>query len=470
MKRFISLALCVVLLTMTCLSASGAADPKAAAFSKTEVVYANLNPDGSNGGIYVVNIFDVTSPGTIIDYGDYGEVKNLTSGAVIANSSGEVSVNAENGNFYYQGNLTNDIELPWSFEIAYSLNGVPVSPEDLVSQSGVVGINLTITSNGEWQSICDSYMLQISMSIDSDKCEILDNGGATTAVSGSDRLLTFVMLPGNEQTFEVRINATDFEMDGISIAALPYSMDYEIPDISGFADSFAELTDAVGRLRDGAVSLKSGTAEMQKGLAQLTSGSETYKQGIDALGANGAELVTASKNINAALSQLKGAMAMLDPQTLAMLPPELTAALSGVSGGLESLGAQYGAFHSGLESYTNGVGEAAKGYAGVNSGIKELADGAGKLKNGMSELADGLDTLAENTDDLPGRIEDEINGLISDFETPAFTPVSFTSPKNNTSAVQFVIRTAAITKPAAIKEPVEVEKDTFWSRITKLFG
>ena len=38
--------------------------------SKDEVVYVNLNHDGSVDEIYVVNVFELAQPGKITDYGD----------------------------------------------------------------------------------------------------------------------------------------------------------------------------------------------------------------------------------------------------------------------------------------------------------------------------------------------------------------------------------------------------------------
>ena len=46
---------------------------------KEEVVYINLNADGSVKEINVVNIFDLNADGKIIDYGKYESVRNMTT-------------------------------------------------------------------------------------------------------------------------------------------------------------------------------------------------------------------------------------------------------------------------------------------------------------------------------------------------------------------------------------------------------
>ena len=46
---------------------------------KEEVVYINLNADGSVKEIVVVNIFDLDKDGQIIDYGKYESLRNMTT-------------------------------------------------------------------------------------------------------------------------------------------------------------------------------------------------------------------------------------------------------------------------------------------------------------------------------------------------------------------------------------------------------
>lgn len=46
---------------------------------KQEVVYVNLNHDGSVSDIYVVNIFDMDEKGKIVDYGSYSALRDMTS-------------------------------------------------------------------------------------------------------------------------------------------------------------------------------------------------------------------------------------------------------------------------------------------------------------------------------------------------------------------------------------------------------
>ena len=64
--------------------------------------------------IYIVNMFALDGKTEIRDYGAYSSVRNLTSEADISLDGDSVTVSAEAGTFYYQGNLK-DAQLPLEY-------------------------------------------------------------------------------------------------------------------------------------------------------------------------------------------------------------------------------------------------------------------------------------------------------------------------------------------------------------------
>lgn len=115
--------------------------------AKDEVVYANLLANGSLKDIYVVNGFDVATEGDISDFGAYEQVINLTDLSPIEQSEDGWQVTAPAGMFYYQGNLPADTELPWIFDISYSLDGQSINPQELIGESGLVEIAIEVKQN-----------------------------------------------------------------------------------------------------------------------------------------------------------------------------------------------------------------------------------------------------------------------------------------------------------------------------------
>ena len=121
------LALCLILGLVSCtFSALPAASPQqnsqpGTLRSKDEVVYATLTPTGALEGVYVVNILDVSQAGTVIDYGSYSALRNLTDLSEIDQEGGKLTISAPQGKFYYQGNQP-EAALPWNLSVAYLLD------------------------------------------------------------------------------------------------------------------------------------------------------------------------------------------------------------------------------------------------------------------------------------------------------------------------------------------------------------
>ena len=82
---------------------------------KEEVVYAMLDASGDVNGIYVVNQF---SGGTIVDYGNYTSVRNLTTEDAITQEGDEVTFHTDADKVYYQGDLDTKAS-PWNISVRY---------------------------------------------------------------------------------------------------------------------------------------------------------------------------------------------------------------------------------------------------------------------------------------------------------------------------------------------------------------
>jgi hypothetical protein len=88
----------------------------------------------------------------------------------------------------------------------------------------------------------------------------------------------------------------------------------------------------------------------------------------------------------------------------------------------------------------------------------------------MKELVKGSKELADQTGNMPQQIETAVNDIMSAYDTSGFTPVSFTSPDNTVTSVQFVLQTEAIRKTELSQEIEEPAKnETFWTRLKDLF-
>ena len=141
----------------------------------------------------------------------------------------------------------------------------------------------------------------------------------------------------------------------------------------------------------------------------------------------------------------------------------------------------YSLFYNGLVEYTTAVSEAAKGantlkinmetlYTNVgtmNTAVGELNSAVETLLNGTTELKDGTSQFVEEMGGSEAKISDLIDSIVSSFAGSDVELGSFVSSKNtNVEAVQFVIKTDAITvAPAEAAAPKTEESLNFWQKL-----
>lgn len=193
-----------------------------AEYTKNENIYVRLRQDGSVDGTYVVNSFQVTKEGEITDYGDYSTVRNLTNTEKIETDKREHTFFAEEGKFYYQGDITNAI-LPWKFDITYFLDGDEAEEEELAGAEGDLEIHMKIQKNPALmdETFFKGYLLQTSFTLDPELCDNIQAEGAVVSDAGSNENITYIMNPGAEAEIVIKAEVTDFEMDDIIINASP---------------------------------------------------------------------------------------------------------------------------------------------------------------------------------------------------------------------------------------------------------
>jgi len=277
--------------------------------AKDEAIYGNLNASGALEDMYVVNTFHVTDPGEIVDYGNYDNVRNLTNlNPIEQGDDNNVRFEAEEGEFYYQGELDNR-PLPWNIDITYLLDGEEVEPEELAGKSGDLEIQITTSANESVDPVFfENYMMQISLTLDSSIFEDIQAPEGTEATSGTDRQITFTVMPGQEEEFILSTNVTDFEMDPISISATPASMSIEEPNLGGMEGDMQSLSDAISEINSGVDELNNGISELHSGAGDLSSGSSEYLNGINKLDQSSSELVNGSAQMRDVLQRVNDAV------------------------------------------------------------------------------------------------------------------------------------------------------------------
>ncbi len=258
--------------------------------SKEEVIYVMTDASGKVLDTEVVNIF---AGGNITDYGDYSAVKILNTTDTITQSKDKITFSSSRDKVYYQGTLK-DKNIPWNISIRYFLNGKEYSAEDIAGKSGSLEIRFSISENSNVKSsFYDDYALQASFTLDTEKCKNISSSGATIANVGSDKQLTYTILPGKGIDTVIKANVTDFEMDAVSINGVSLNLNIEVDDevitekvndvvsaVDKVNDGANEVNDGARKLADAMGSLSSGLSSINANNSKLTDGAYTAYEGL----------------------------------------------------------------------------------------------------------------------------------------------------------------------------------------------
>ena len=328
-----------------------------------EVIYGRLDNRGRPRSAYAVVELSVAAPGKISHHGQYTEVENLTDTSPIEYSNGTVTLEAERaGLYYYQGKLRKAL-MPWDIEITYKLNGKELDPDDLSGASGELEVDIHTSINSGFDPyFADNYMLQISVTLDSELCEDISARNGTVASAGSSKNITFVVLPGSEGDVGFSAKVRDFSMGGFTIAGVLYNQESMMSgmgeDIDGITSGISQLTGAISTLAGAAGQLRDGAGELSE---------------------NGGTLSEASGQIYEALSQIAEGLEGFD--------------MSEMGEGLEQLGQLPDAFFQlgdGLNQIGEGIDQLLVGYQGIAFRLREALTQMGP----MFEMMDNEQLMA----------------------------------------------------------------------------
>ena len=115
-----------------------------------ETLYVNTDSYGKPTGVSVVKSVGMNGRNSFVDYGEYTDIINMTNLTEPKYENGKITWNVGDdvNRFYYEGRMDqNTVEIPWTFDISYKLNGVPKKAEELLGASGLVEIHIKADPN-----------------------------------------------------------------------------------------------------------------------------------------------------------------------------------------------------------------------------------------------------------------------------------------------------------------------------------
>lgn len=389
---------------------------------KNETVYIALNADGSMKTTTVVNSFQLAGGASgIVDFGDYLNVENLTDDAQIQNQNGSITIDSpgKDGMFYYQGELKNR-ELPWTFDIAYSLDGKNAGAADLVDAKGKTEIIINAKANGRADAyLKKSMILQVTLELPMGDCKNISAGDAACVVAGNKKTIVQSVLPGQDGMM-----AVSFDADGFTLPSIQMNMmEAAIPGIDGVD----ELTDGIGDLTNGMDDVISGSRELKDGLNRLADGSQDLADGAAEAAGNRTAMTDGAAAVQDALSRMNAGMPALQSGAAS-----LSDGLNQVNGNMPALANGYAQSKQGLDAIlankdqltllVNGliaahpdpadpVYQLAAAMLSTLNGVQGVSDGMGTLNSGLSQAAGGISALVPGASQLSGGLGDLAGGM-----------------------------------------------------------
>lgn len=400
---------------------------------KEEVVYVNLNHDGTVKEINVVNILKPDSTGAIVDYGDYESVRNMTTTDALDYSGDTVKINTDADKLYYEGKLKSTV-MPWNVSIHYYMDGKEYSADEIAGMSGQLKMTMKITENKNYEgNFYDAYALQASVTLDTDQCKNIDAPDAAIANVGKNKQLTYTILPGKGADLTITADVTDFEMDDIAVNGIPLSLNIDIDDdelmdqVIELQDGIADADDGAGELKDGTDTLTSGTSSLasgaetlDNGVQSLNEGIEQIQAGLDALDAKSGELTDGSAQMRQALAQLQAALDSVsasaeDVQKLTAASSRIKTGIDDLSAGADQLAvsASYEAYKQAMADNGLDIGVIKAGNTEAISSIQAMVDKADALEAKLEKLGistDAITPIKEQCEELASQMQTLLKG------------------------------------------------------------
>ena len=280
MKKIIRRGAAATLAAVT-LVTSAAVPVRAAAprVQVDETMYVNLDYYGTATQINVVKGCTTNGLTEYTDYGTYDKVVNMTDDTAPEIGDGTVTwkLPEKNSRFYYQCTMPkNSVDLPWTFDVSYKLNGVEADASKLAGASGLVEVNVKATPNEKAKAYYKNNMvLTVLVPVDMEKCYSVDAPGAQVQSVGSYQAAMFAALPSEDGDFTVRVGTDNYENIGVIMMMVPGTLDElnRIKDLKEAKDTWREdgnkMYDSMNALLKTMESMKSDVSGVKGGLANL---------------------------------------------------------------------------------------------------------------------------------------------------------------------------------------------------------
>lgn len=382
-----------------------------------ETMYVTMDPYGNITETSVVKSYKLDGTNQITDYGTYEKINNMTSNDIPVVDGNQVTFNLEetpiNDRFYFEGQMDEEAvgqTLPWDISVSYRLNGVEKQMEELSGEKGLVEISIDALPNKSASEYYRNNMtLEIAAMVDMDKNLSVEAPGAQIQSMGSMKVVLFMVLPGEEQHYELRIGSDEFEFSGLMMMMVPVTLSQldRLEDLRDARDTVKDSADAISDsldvILDSLEGLQGGLGSTVDGLKKLDESRQIISNAKDGI------YVDADN----ALAILKELSDRGVPFTTYV--QDAQNALTDINKELNSMNDSVQELNDDLESLGYGLKHVTTDLDNVVDLLSDTRHDIGSYESKLGDLRGDLEDLKEKRETLNEQIE-KLKGIIAELK------------------------------------------------------
>ena len=433
-----------------------------------ETVYINMDYYGAPTNTRIVKGVNLNGHTEFTDFGDYKDVYNMSTfdEPTLKEDSVYWKLNTDKNRFYYEciPNDTVNIQMPWNFDVSYKLNGVPVEADQCAGASGTIQMDIHAVPNTYASDYYkNNMMLVCATGIDMSKALSIDAPGAQIQSFGTYKLVMFMGLPGEENTFTVRIGSNDFESMGLIM--------FMTPATTSALDIMSSMRDIKDRLENSGDNLYTGVSSMLSTMQAVQGSLSSMSSGISGIDQVRKQLIkdrgTLDPRTDAALNaldELTGKSDSLIPELNSAKETltALNATTSSILTTLEESGEDIPEYQKLLNDVKTSLGNLEDLFddlddetdnsswtiARIRSASEDLSKELEALRKDLSSLSDSLENL-----DLETPVSTELKKYVS-----AMTSSTAQSAGKDASQKKYLEIMSTITDDMSDEEKAKIEE------------
>ena len=405
-----------------------------------ETVYINMDYYGAPTNTRIVKGVNLNGHTEFTDFGDYKDVYNMSTfdEPTLKEDSVYWKLNTDKNRFYYEciPNDTVNIQMPWNFDVSYKLNGVPVEADQCAGASGTIQMDIHAVPNTYASDYYkNNMMLVCATGIDMSKALSIDAPGAQIQSFGTYKLVMFMGLPGEENTFTVRIGSNDFESMGLIM--------FMTPATTSALDIMSSMRDIKDRLENSGDNLYTGVSSMLSTMQAVQGSLSSMSSGISGIDQVRKQLIkdrgTLDPRTDAALNalnELTGKSDSLIPElnTTKDTLTSLNATTSSILTTLEESGEDIPEYQKLLNDVKTSLGNLEDLFDDLddetdNSSwtIARIRSASEDLRKELNKLTDDLNSLSGSLSKMPKNLNDAVTKELTNYVTKMATEAGTTA-------------------------------------------